>query len=57
MKSLKLFAVVAIFGAFLTACEAESLNEDQVQIEEIEVISGTGNESTELSEEEDDDDN
>ena len=44
MKSLKLLAVVAIFGAALTSCEAESLNEDQQQIEEIEIFSGTGNE-------------
>jgi len=45
MKSLKLFAVAAVFGVFFTACEAEPLNEDQVQIEEIEIISSTGSET------------
>lgn len=44
MKSLKLFAVVAFFGALFTSCEAESLNEDQQKIEEIEIISSTGQE-------------
>ena len=34
MKSLKLLAVAAIFGAIFTSCEAESLNEDQQQIGE-----------------------
>jgi len=42
MKSLKLFAVAAIFGAFMTSCEAESISEDENLIEEIEVFSETG---------------
>lgn len=56
MKSLKLFAVAAVFGAVFMSCEAESLNEDQVQIEEVDVFSGTGNDGTEASTGEDDGD-
>ncbi len=41
MKSLKVLAVVALFGAFFVSCEAESLNDEQ-QIDQIEVISSTG---------------
>ncbi len=41
MKSLKLLAVAAIFGAFMTSCEADSINEDEQLIEEIDVFSGT----------------
>ena len=44
MKSLKLLAVAAIIGAFMTSCEADSINEDEQQLNEIEVISSTGNE-------------
>ena len=43
MKSLKLLAVVAVFGALFVSCEAESLNDEQ-QIEEIDVFSGTDGE-------------
>ena len=42
MKSLKLLAVAAIFGAFITSCEADSINEDEQQLNEIEIISSTG---------------
>jgi len=42
MKSLKLLAVAAIFGAFMTSCEADSITEDEQQLNEIEVISSTG---------------
>ena len=51
MKSLKLLAVAALFGAIFTSCEAESLNEDQQQIEEIEIFSGTGSEVDSTQEE------
>ena len=54
MKSLKLFAVVALFGTLLTACEVESLTEDQNMIEEIEIISSTGNDSSEVATDEED---
>lgn len=42
MKSLKLLAVAAIFGAFMTSCEADSINEDEQQLNEIEILSTTG---------------
>lgn len=41
MKSLKLLAVAAIFGAFMTSCEADSINEDDQLIEEMDVYFGT----------------
>jgi len=47
MKSLKVLAVVALFGAFFASCEAESLNDEQ-QIEEMDVISGTEDEVDEI---------
>ncbi len=42
MKSLKLLAVAAIFGAFMTSCVAESITEDEQLVEESEILSGTG---------------
>ncbi|MBT8304341.1 MAG: hypothetical protein KJP09_07715 [Bacteroidia bacterium] len=44
MKSLKLLAIAAIFGAFITSCEADSITEDEQLIEEMDVFSGTGDE-------------
>lgn len=55
MKSLKLLAVAAIFGAFMTSCVAESINEDEQQIEELDIISGTGNDGTVVTSDGDDD--
>jgi len=39
MKSLKLLAVAALFGAFFSSCEADSITEDEMQIE---IVSTTG---------------
>lgn len=55
MKSLKLFAVAAVFGAVFMSCEAESLNDDQVQVEEVDVFSSTENGEVQTSNDSDDD--
>ncbi len=53
MKSLKLLAVVAVFGALFVSCEADSITEDEQLIE----IQSTTGDKVDVPEDPDNDGN